>query len=115
MLKSTSDILEEIRKVQKIELGFVDRLVSINQVQDGHLRIDENSVIRFRDRVCVLYVFELKKSILEEDHRSGLSIYPGVAKIYQDLKMLFWWPGTKKDIVDFVYACLTCHMPKIEH
>ncbi|MCI86708.1 hypothetical protein A2U01_0107989, partial [Trifolium medium] len=43
-----------------------------------------------RGRVCVPDVPELKKMILEEDHRSNLSIHPGVMKMYQDLKKMFW-------------------------
>ncbi|MCI41381.1 CCHC-type integrase, partial [Trifolium medium] len=69
----------------------------------------------YRGRVCVPDVPELKKMILEEGHRSGLSIHPGVTKMYQDLKKLFWWPGMKKQIVEFVYACLVCQKSKIEH
>ena len=41
------------------------------------------------DRVCVPDVPELKKSIIEEGHRSGLSIHPGATKMYQDLKKVF--------------------------
>lgn len=43
----------------------------------------------FHDRLCVSDVPELKKSILEEGHMSGLSIHPSATKMYQDLKM-FW-------------------------
>ena len=35
--------------------------------------------------------------------------------MYQDLKKLFWWPGMKKEVSKFVYACLTCQKSKIEH
>ena len=35
--------------------------------------------------------------------------------MYQDLKKLFWWPGMKKDITEFVYACLVCKKSKMEH
>ena len=35
--------------------------------------------------------------------------------MYQNLKRLFWWPGMKKDIAEFVYACLVCQKSKIEH
>ncbi|MCI70457.1 hypothetical protein A2U01_0091720, partial [Trifolium medium] len=38
--------------------------------------VDENGVVRYRGRVCVPDVPELKKMILEEGHRSGLSIHP---------------------------------------
>lgn len=40
--------------------------------------------------------------ILEEIHRSNLSIHPGDTKMYQDLKKLFWWPEIKRDIALFV-------------
>ena len=61
----------------------------------------------FIDRVCVSDVPELKRSILEEGHRSGLSIHPGATNMYQDLKKMFWWPGMKKEVLEFVYACMT--------
>ncbi|KAI5405994.1 hypothetical protein KIW84_052663 [Lathyrus oleraceus] len=92
MLKLTSGILEEIRGSQKSDLGLVDRLTLINQD-----------------------VPKIKKGILEEGHRSGLSIHPGATKMYQDLKKLFWWPGMKKEVAEFVYACLICQKSKIEH
>lgn len=51
-------------------------------------------------------MLKLKKSILEEGHMSGLSIYPGATKMYHDLRNMFWWPRMKKEITEFVYACL---------
>ena len=93
----------------------MDKLTLINQGQGGEFRIDENDIMRFGDRVCVPDVAEIRKSILEEGHRSGLSIHPGATKMYHDLKKLFWWPGMKKEIVEFVYACLICQKSKIEH
>ena len=77
--------------------------------------MDENGVVRLGDRVFVPDIPELKKSILEEGHRSDLSIHPGATKMYHDLKKLFWWPGMKKEIAKFLYACLTCQKSKIEH
>jgi len=35
--------------------------------------------------------------------------------MYQDSKRLFWWPGMKKDITKFVYACLVSQKSEIEH
>src|SRR4051812_23199833 len=115
MLKLTNSILEEIRNGQKFDVGLVDKLTLINQGRGGEFRIDENGVMRFGDRVCVLDVAEIRKSILEEGHRSGFSIHPGATKMYHDLKKLFWWPGMKKEIAEFVYACLICQKSKIEH
>ena len=104
MLRLTSSILEEIREGQRSDLKLVDQLTLINQGNGGEFKIDENGVMRFRNRVCIPDVPELKKSILKEGNRSGLSIHPGATKMYHDLKKLFWWPGMKKDVAGFVYA-----------
>jgi len=93
----------------------VDRVVLVNQGKGVDFRLDENGVLMFCNRVCVSDVPELKKRILDEGHRSSLSIHLGATKMYQDLKKLFWWPGMKKDIAEFVYAYLICHKSKIEH
>lgn len=68
----------------------------INQDLCGDFRIDENGVIRFKDRVYVPDMPKLKKIILEEGHRNDLSIHLGATKTYHDLKKMFWWPGMKK-------------------
>jgi hypothetical protein len=88
MLKLTSNILEEIKNGQKKYLELVDRVVLVNQGNGGDFRLSENSVLMFRDRVCVPDVLELKRRILEKGHRSSLSIHPGATKMYQDLKRL---------------------------
>jgi len=107
MLKLTSNILDEIKVGQKEDLERVDRVVLVKQGKGVDFILDQNGVLMFRDRVCVPNV--------PEGHRSSLSIHPGATKMYHDLKRLFWWPGMKKDIVEFVYACLVCQKSKIEH
>ncbi|KAK2409545.1 hypothetical protein QL285_044961 [Trifolium repens] len=115
MLKLTNDFLDKLKEGQRGDLSLVNRLALINQGKETDFKIDEKRVIRFRDRVCVPDLPELKKMILEEGHKSGLSIHPGATKMYQDLKKLFWWPSMKKEVAEFVYACLTCQKSKVEH
>ena len=57
----------------------------------------------------------LRKRILEEAHKSEFTIHPGINKMYQDLKKMFWWPSLKTDVASFVNKCLTCQKVKIEH
>ena len=33
--------------------------------------------------------------------------------MYLDLKMMFWWPNMKREVSEFVYACLVCQKAKI--
>ncbi|GJR54734.1 putative reverse transcriptase domain-containing protein [Tanacetum coccineum] len=53
--------------------------------------------------------------IMHESHKSKYSIHLGSVKMYQDLKLLYWWPNMKVDIVTYVSKCLTCAKVKDEH
>ncbi|GJR89849.1 putative reverse transcriptase domain-containing protein [Tanacetum coccineum] len=53
--------------------------------------------------------------VMHESYKSKYSIHPGSDKMYQDLKMLYWWPNMKEDITTYVSKCLTCAKVKVEH
>ncbi|MCI54287.1 hypothetical protein A2U01_0075536, partial [Trifolium medium] len=76
MMKLTNPFLEEIKECQKRDQKLMEKLVIIREGKETDFGIDENRVVRYRGRVCVPGVPELKKMILEEGHRSGLSIHP---------------------------------------
>ncbi|GJU66302.1 putative reverse transcriptase domain-containing protein [Tanacetum coccineum] len=52
---------------------------------------------------------------MHELHKCKYSIYPGSNKMYQDLKLLYWWLNMKADIATYVSKCLTCAKVKAEH
>ncbi|GKD53093.1 hypothetical protein Tco_1286480 [Tanacetum coccineum] len=51
----------------------------------------------------------------ENSHKSKNFIHPGLDKMYQDLKSLYWWPNMKADIATYVSKCLNCVKVKAEH
>lgn len=53
------------------------------------INVYANGIVKFWDKVCVSYFPELKKIILEEGHRSDLSIHSRATKMYQDIKKMF--------------------------
>nr|GEV57943.1 hypothetical protein [Tanacetum cinerariifolium] len=58
---------------------------------------------------------DLRALIMHESHKSKYSIHPGLDKIYQDLKKLYWWPNIKAEIATYVSKCLTRAKFKIEY
>jgi len=89
MLKIDSEFLKNIKEVQKKDVKFVDLFISENQTEDSDFRVDDHGVLRFRGRICIPDDDEMKKMIVEESHRSSLSIHPGATKMYHDLRKLF--------------------------
>ncbi|GJS32779.1 putative reverse transcriptase domain-containing protein [Tanacetum coccineum] len=45
--------------------------------------------------------------VMHESHKSKYSIHPGSDKMYQDLKLLYWWPNMKADIAMYVLEDFT--------
>ena len=35
--------------------------------------------------------------------------------MYSDMKQMYWWPGLKRDIAEFIAQCLVCQQVKSEH
>ncbi|GKE99218.1 putative reverse transcriptase domain-containing protein [Tanacetum coccineum] len=58
---------------------------------------------------------DLRALIMHESYKSKYFIHPGSDKMYQDLKMLYWWPNMKTKIATYVSKCLTCAKVKIEY
>ncbi|GKE91069.1 putative reverse transcriptase domain-containing protein, partial [Tanacetum coccineum] len=57
----------------------------------------------------------LRDLVMHELHKSKYSIHPRSDKMYQDLKLLYWWLNMKADIATHVSKCLTCAKVKSEH
>jgi hypothetical protein len=58
--------------------------------------------------------FELHRKIMNEAHCSWYSIHPWTNKMYQDLKMNFWWTRMKREIAKYVSECDTCRRVKAD-
>ncbi|KAJ9566939.1 hypothetical protein OSB04_002905 [Centaurea solstitialis] len=85
-------------------VGYVDSLSE-----------DNRSLKVLKTRIWVPRIGGLREVILEEAHKSRLSIHPGGTKMYHDLRTEYWWLGMKVDIGRYVEKCMTCLQVKVEH
>jgi hypothetical protein len=108
-------LLEEILEKQKGDKDLQDLREEIEGGKQPEFRIDQEGMLRFRDRLCVPNDAELKRKILDEAHFSLYTIHPGSTKMYHDIKKTFWWTNMKREIAKFVAECDTCQRVKAEH
>lgn len=67
------------------------------------------------DRIWVPVLGNLRTLLLSEAHNLAYLIHPGSDKMYFDLRDLYWWPGMKRDVAQYVSECVTCLQVKAEH
>ncbi|GJV71626.1 putative reverse transcriptase domain-containing protein [Tanacetum coccineum] len=68
---------------------------------EKHFERRDDGGIYFFDRIWIPSVGGVRKLIMDEAHTSRYSIYPSADKMYHDLRDLYWWPGMKRDIVEY--------------
>nr|KYP59165.1 Retrovirus-related Pol polyprotein from transposon 17.6 [Cajanus cajan] len=115
MIIITSEFLRQVGQKQLQDVELVKLLGLLGTEKAVGFELGEDGILRFKGRICLPHDAELKRAVLEESHKSRLSIHPGMTKMYQDLKKTFWWSGMKREIAEYVAACLTCQKAKVEH
>mgnify|MGYP003702634245 CR=1 FL=1 len=100
-------IIDEIKQKQK-EDEFLKKVIDEFETSPKAEFSMENEVLRFRSRMCVQDIPELKRRVLDEAHKSVFAMHPGNNKMYRDLKQSFWWPKMKKEITEYESKCLQC-------
>ncbi|KAD4384676.1 hypothetical protein E3N88_24844 [Mikania micrantha] len=111
----TSGLIEQIKEAQKEALK--EENWKRDRIKGQAYNLDEdNRGLKTRwGRVWIPPTCPLKSTLLEEAHKSKYSIHPGATKMYRDLRVNYWWPGMKRDVVKHVEKCLTCMQVKAEH
>ena len=86
----------------------------IGEGKETGFSMKEDKSLYYKDRVCVPSDSELKKAILEEAHSGSFAMHQCSTKMYQDLKVSYWWSGMKRDAPK-VTKCMVCQKVKAEH
>nr|KYP43121.1 Transposon Ty3-I Gag-Pol polyprotein [Cajanus cajan] len=108
MTNITSDFLEMVKQKQTQDVGLNKARELLGSEKAEGFEQDVDGVLRYKGRICIPQDEELKKLILEKGHKSKLSVHPGMTKMYQDLKRIFWWNGMKREVAEYVASCIVC-------
>ena len=88
-LIARSSLLNRVLEAQKKDEKIVAIVSQIGNDKETEFTMNENGVLYYKDRVCVLDDNDLRKAILKEAHSGSFAIHPGSTKMYQDLKISF--------------------------
>jgi hypothetical protein len=61
-----------------------------------------------KNRVYVPNVRELKLTIIKEMHNVAYAGHPGYQNTVAAVKSHYFWPGLKKEIVEYIARCMEC-------
>jgi hypothetical protein len=78
-------------------------------------RLEEDGILLFRDKFYVPNTQELRNIVLKEMHNVPYVGHPGYQKTIAVVRSQYFWPGMKKDVVDYIARCMECQKVKTEH
>jgi hypothetical protein len=67
----------------------------------------------FKDNALVVLDKGLSKKILEAYHDHPSAGHPGILKMYQMVKEVYWWPHQRDFVTKYVQGCATCQSIKL--
>ena len=114
-LMARPDLLNRVLEAQKNDEKISTIVSQIREGKETEDSVNDDGFVYYIDPVCVPNDSELKKSILEDAHSVSFAMHPGSTKMYQDLKVSYWWSRMKRDVSEFVTKCLVCQKVKVEH
>ena len=113
---ATPSLLSRVIESQRQDAEIVsirDRVQS--GTGDEGWTVHADGSLRYKGRVVVPQLTDLREEILREFHCSRFAMHPGGMKMYQDLLRQYYWSWMKRHVGDFVRRCLTYQQVKTEH
>jgi hypothetical protein len=83
------------------------------KVDNYNLGIDR--ILLHKNIIFVPNVQDLKHMILHEIHNVPYAGHPGYQKTMAVVKSHYFWPGMKREFVEYITRCIECQKVKAEH
>jgi hypothetical protein len=105
-----TDVRERVRNAQETNAFFKTVMSYLKKEPrglkyEGYQMLDEG-LLTYRNRLYIPNCDDLKRFIMDELHKIQYISHPGYQKMITTTMKQFYWPGLKRDIVDYLAKCL---------
>ena len=116
--------------ISSVKPGWIEELQNSyeggSHCQDivSQLILDSNShadytwldgILRYQGRIYIGNANNIRNQIIQALHDSAIGGHSGQKNYWQKLKSLFYWPGMKQEVINYVQNCEVCQRNKSEH
>ena len=76
-------------------------------------QLEEDELHTYKNRVYIPNVADLRRIVMDEIHQAPYSSHLVYKKTIATTRKQYFWPGMKKDIVEYISKCMKCQQVKI--
>jgi hypothetical protein len=114
-----TDIKSRILEAANTDLQYRDLVAKLQQgkmpQKVENYKLETDGTLLYKNIIYVPNVQDLKLMILNEMHNVPYVGHPGYQKTVAAVKSHYFWPGMKKEIVEYIARCMECQKVKAEH
>eukprot|EP00253_Pinus_taeda_P004645 PITA_04645 len=88
---------------------------SSNEKNQQGYELDDAGMLYYKKRLYVPNQNSIKNLILDEFHIRHYTGHPGYQRMITAIRKDYFWPGMKKNVVEYLAWCLECQQIKAEH
>ena len=88
----------EVKSKQHLDQSLMELKESVLGKHNESFSLGGGGILRYKERLCVPNIDNLRNRILEKAHCSCYYIHPGSTQMYHDLTEVYLWYGLKRDI-----------------
>ena len=87
---------------------------SLEKKYEGY-KLEEDGLLTYKRRMYIPNVAYLRRVVMDEIHQTPYSGHLGYQKMIAMARKQYFWPGMKKDMVEYISRCMNCQQVKVEH
>eukprot|EP00253_Pinus_taeda_P013560 PITA_13560 len=111
-LEIIKEIADQDTEYQQLKLQIQQ---SAREDSQQEYELDDAERIYFKKRLYVPNQSRIRNLIMDEFHVSHYAGHSGYQKMITTIRKEYFWPGMKKNIVEYLSRCLECQQIKAEH